>query len=332
VEPSLLKLMNGFANNTRVFRWGRIHLRRLVQGLLVLVVNLLCCSCYLSSPKPSGDVTVVNERDSRLGESINSVLKESSEYLKDLSRILSYTVGAMAKNQRTTDILTELPEYVSLFNATEVEPLIWNSQNIEQQSNTSQSGNEKRFSREIWNESVYLMQRKNPNFRMRVEGRVKDPVAEGHPPFERLVFILDREKEKVSRSSHAFLTARPICQNGACKVNLRISYRDIAEGLNELTPQGSWQGTTGVLSATLSEDSTKAELETFKIQTSAVSVNVKNFKYDRARGTNVSNAVMFGTISSKVFTDTEFLIRGNIRDAATVSVLFGDAAKQQFQE
>jgi hypothetical protein len=141
-----------------------------------------------------------------------------------------------------------------------------------------------------------------------------------------MIFLLDREKVKAAQTSHAFLTARPVCKVESCDIKLRISYRDIAEGLNVLTPQAQWQGTTGVLSATISKDSTQAELETFKIKTQTVSFDVKAFKYSRVRGTNESNVVMTGTIGSKVFPDTDFSIQGNIRDSSTIKIMFGGQA------
>jgi hypothetical protein len=294
--------------------------RRLtIWPFMPLMGLCLLSGCYLTSTVPVGTPLSVSERDVVLGKQINDVLSEASEYLKDVSRLVGAAATAAPMVRRDTSALTEAPEYTTLFNPTEPVPLSWTGLRKNDETGFFADGKPRRFSRPIWNEAVYLMQRKNPNFGIRVEGRSSGNESQTGPYlFEALVFMVDTAFEKSAEMSHPFLTARPVCKENRCNLVVRLSYKTIASALGTAMSYPEWSGTTGNLTANVTETTTDASIEDLAIKGKLLTIRIAKLKYHRTRSTNVSEVEAEGTVTPLDQKEIPFTLKGNLRDIASL--------------
>ncbi|MEY3901477.1 MAG: hypothetical protein RL189_783 [Pseudomonadota bacterium] len=280
-----------------------------VNRLLLLP---LLASCYLTSQKPTGNLVEVTERDRKINAEINEVMSESGNILRDMHRLASFSLGHSVPKGVPSQASTDLPQYLTLFDILESEPLTW------------QSEESRRFSRLVWNEASYLMQRENPNFRFRIEGKTK--TASNDP--ELIVFALDTKEAVDAKGSDVVLTAKKSCAAEQCYLNLRIDYKAMAKNFSSPASSEEWTGTSGILSARVNETNTTAEFSGFAVDANLklpivgdrkVKFGFEKVSYNRLRESNLSNIDAQGVFYIEGETKGKFEVKGNLRDASSMS-------------
>lgn len=275
------------------------------------IFMLFLNACYLTSPKPEGKALEVSTRDKAFSANIEEIMLSASQMLRDMHKLTSFSLGANLPAGTKSESITDLPEYITLFDPVEPGSLIW------------QSTDPRRFSRAIWNEATYIMQRQNPAFQFRVEGRLDSNLASP----EAIVFSIDTNSVVNAKNSDAILSARKICGENDCSYRIRIDHKAIAKNFSALGTKSTWAGSSGILSATVTTTTTSATFADFSVQgdvqipilgTRRVSLAFTKINYNRTRGTDVSLIEAEGTLSVEGQTPRKFLLSGNLRKASSL--------------
>jgi hypothetical protein len=282
-------------------------------------------SCYLTSKAPAVQKTVVPKRDELLNRQLNLILNNATQVMRDISRTTSFIAGAAAPSEDPQSF-TDLPEYTTLFAPVESKALDWNE------------ANPNRFSREIWNESVYLLRRANPHFRIRAEGRIETSTNK-EETIDALALMADSGKEISAENSTALLSARSVCIPDYCTGSIRISHKAIAKMLAlEKVSNGAWGGSSGSIVATVTATETAATMEDFVLTSEKMNLIISHTEYKRKRSTNESIIKAVGRIALKgvpnpllpngTYTlERNFEVSGNIRNPSSIVVSFSKVAE-----
>jgi len=279
-----------------------MFMRRL--GCLFFASLMLCASCYLTSPQPTGRISLISERDLQVSKQINDVLAESGQIIRDMNSLASYSLGEVPSYGPNYRTLADLPEYTSIFDPIEGGSLKWKAESPD------------RFSREILNEAVYLIKRKNQVFRMRAEGRVI-PNASGLPKLEALVLALDSEKEISASGSEAVLSARQRCKESDCKLVLRIDHNAISKIVQANSASKPDQPQAlGTIVATSDSELTTATIENIAFG----ALKLVEVKYTRSRknGTSIVDAKCVVEVPGSGL--SSFTVQGDLRNPGTLIV------------
>lgn len=275
--------------------------------------SLLMCplsACYLTSPKPEGKVLEVSTRDKAISANIDEVMLSASQMLRDMHKLTSFSLGATLPLGTQSQAITDLPEYITLFDTVEPGSLTW------------QSADPRRFSRTIWNEATYIMQRQNPAFRFRTEGRLDASLAAP----EAIVFSIDTNAVVNAQTTDAVLSARRTCVETNCTYSIKMDHKAIAKNFSALGTKSTWAGTSGILSATVTPTTTSATFAGFTVEGDVdipvlgmqhVSLAFSKINYNRTRGTDVSLVEAEGTVTYGAQV-RKFTISGNLRKAASL--------------
>ena len=274
---------------------------------LCILILLVESSCFLTSPRPSVISKVISERDNQVLKEISNVFLESSQITNDFYRLVSFSLGDFTHQDGEMDTMADAVEYTALFEPFEFGDLSW------------KDGVVNRFSKEIWNEATYYLQKSNPKFKLRAEGRIALDEDKKYK-VEALVLSVDEGKEISSENSEAILTASQSCLSKKCEFEILIDQKGISKALSKLKIGASWLGTTGTISAKVSDEKTIAKIKNIHLKASKTSVVLKNVSYERTRSLNDSMVNAEGMLISSSGETKQFAISGNLRKPDSLSL------------
>jgi hypothetical protein len=258
----------------------------------------------LETPKPQTGLKEVTARDRVVSDQINEFLATSAAIVQDLNRLSSYSLGVLESDASGLTTMTDFPEYTALFEPVDAMPLNWNPAAPE------------RFSREIWNGAVYVIQRKNPSFRLRAEGRLAQAESEA-PRVEALVLAIDLAESVSAATSEAVLSVRQQCQDSGCSFSLRMDHKAISAIFSmysdKKTPAAEG---LGMLVAQVDEVKTTAKSDRLNLGL----VTFSSLNYTRERQSDASNVEAIGQLKLPNRDPVDFQVKGNIREPSTLTV------------
>jgi len=270
---------------------------------------LLCLSgCFLTSSKPILQKKAVSAWDLAISRDLVSILAESSELVKDFNRLVSFSLGAVLPEGAKIETLGDFAEYTSIF-----DPIDTDFRDVQVLEGT-------RFSEEIWNESIYLLQKRNPKFRLRAEGRLSGDAQ--NQKIESLALVIDTESEISNANSEAILSAREKCLNETCETTIRIDQKGIASILGKAMKSSSWLGTVGTIVGKVLKDKTIGKVESLVFVSEGAALKITAINYVRLKSENSSVVSAAGLIQMAGKPDLNFTIEGNLRDPKSLKVSF----------
>jgi hypothetical protein len=270
----------------------------------LLMSSVLLSGCLLESQKPHTEFKELDARDRLVSEQINEFLATSATIVQDLNRLSSYSLGVLGTEASGLTTMTDFPEYTALFEPVDAMALTWDP------------SAPLRFSREIWNGAVYVIQRKNPSFRLRAEGRLAQAES-ANPKVEALVLAIDLEGNVSAATSEAVLSVRKRCQNNSCSFSLRMDHKAISAIFSMYSDKKTpaVEG-LGMLVAQVDEVKTTAKSDGLNLGL----VTFSALNYTRERQSDVSNVEASGQLKIPNREPIDFQVRGNIREPSTLTV------------
>jgi hypothetical protein len=275
--------------------------------LIGAVSLLLGSGCFLTSSRPATIKKMIPERDVQVLEELSNIFNESSQISSDFNRLVSFSLGDFTRQDGEMETMTDAVEYVALFEPFDYGDLSW------------KDGTVNRFSKEIWNEAIYYLQKVNPQFKLRAEGRIALDEDKRYR-IEALVLTVDRTKEVSKENSESILTASQTCLQKKCEIEILIDQKGISKALSQLKIGESWLGTSGTISAKISEEKTIAKIRNINLRAAKYSVVLNNVTYERNRTTNDSIVNAAGSIVSVAGETKSFTIVGNLRKPESLSL------------
>lgn len=278
-----------------------LHLSRMC---VVLMASLVVCGCLLETPEPQVDLKEINPRDRSISDQINGFLATSATIVQDLNRLSSYSLGVLGTEAAGLTTLTDFPEYTALFEPVDAKTLSWDP--------TAPL----RFSREIWNGAVYVIQKKNPSFRLRAEGRLADDQGQT-PRVEAMVLAIDLEETVSASTSEAVLSVRQQCSDNDCRFSMRMDHKAISAifSIYSQNKNPASEG-LGMLVAQVDEAKTTATANRLTLGL----VTFSSLSYNRERQSDASIIEASGLLQVPNRDPIDFQVKGNIRDPSSLSV------------
>ncbi len=264
--------------------------------------------CFLTSKKPVLQKQVVTAQDKAIFRDLGEIMYESSELVKDFNRLVSFSLGAILADGSKIETLGDLAEYTSLF-----DPIDTDFKDI-------QTKEYPRFSKEIWNEAAYLLQKSNPKFRLRAEGRFSsDPL---NPRIESLALVVDTNGEISSANSEAILSSKLNCSSESCETTIRIDQKGIANIMSQAIQSSSWLGTVGNIVGKVLTDQTTGKVENLVFVNEQVVLKIGSINYIRSRSQKSTFVTAIGSVQLGNAVERNFSIQGNLRDAKSLKFSF----------
>jgi len=264
----------------------------------------------LTSKKPISHKKEIKSQNTAISRDLGLVMAESAELVGDFNRLVSFSLGAMLPDGSKMDALGDLAEYTSLFNPIDTDFKVAREQVFP------------RFSMEIWNEAIYLLQKSNPKFRLRVEGRLNTDKVK--PQIESLVLFVDTDGDISNVNSEAILSSKQSCAAEDCETTIRIDQKGIANILSKSIKSTSWLGTAGTIVGKVLSDSTSGKVENLKFVNEQFSLKIDSAHYERKKGLDFSWVSAGGSLQLKGSAEKKFSIVGNLRDPKSLTLRFID--------
>jgi len=265
-------------------------------------------ACFLTSKKPISKKQAISLQEKAIARDLGLIMSESAELVKDFNRLVSFSLGAMLADGSKMETLGDLTEYTSLFDP------------IDTHFKIAQRQEYPRFSKEIWNESIYLLQKTNPKFRLRAEGRLNsDPLD---PKIESLALVVDMDGDISSVNSEAILSSRQRCVTQTCETTIRIDQKGIANILSKAIKSSSWLGTVGTIVGKVLAEQTTGKVENLTFVNEQFSLKIGSINYVRQRSQPSSMVTASGSVQLKGSVERNFTIEGNLRDPKSLKISF----------
>lgn len=281
---------------------------------LIGAVSLLVGSgCFLTSSRPTTVKKMIPERDVQVLTELSNIFNESSQITSDFNRLVSFSLGDFTRHDGEIETIIDAVEYVALFEPFDYGELSW------------KDGTVNRFSKDIWNEAIYYLQKVNPQFKLRAEGRIALDEDKRYR-IEALVLTIDRTKEVSKENSESILSASQTCLQKKCEIEILIDQKGISKALSQLKVGESWLGTSGTISAKVTGETTIAKIRNINLKAAKFSIILNSVAYERNRISNDSQVNAAGSIVSIAGETKNFTIVGNLRRPESLSFNYTSSA------